>query len=74
MRFGHRTRLPLDRTLEAAAPGVLDELERKNLTLPSGYRKNKHHQWFTPEPGHQMLKEHLAAVIALMRAGLMILT
>lgn len=26
---------------------------------------NKHHQWFTPEPGHQELREHLAALIAL---------
>ena len=28
-----------------------------------------HHQWFTPDLGHPKLKEHLAAVIALMRAA-----
>lgn len=51
------------------APGVLAELRKKNPTLLNGYRKNKHHQWFTPDPGHHKLKEHLAAVTALMRAA-----
>ena len=51
------------------APGVLDELRRANPTLPSGWRKNRHHQWFTPSFGHPRLKEHLAAVTALMRAS-----
>jgi len=51
------------------APGVLAELRAKNPRLPSGDLKHKHHQWFTPDPGHPKLKEHLAAVIALMRAA-----
>ena len=51
------------------APGVLKELQCKNPTLPSGGRKNRHHQWFTPDPGHAKLKEHLAAVIALMKVA-----
>lgn len=51
------------------APGVLEELRQANPKLPSGYRKSKHHQWFTPDFGHPKLKEHLAAVMALMRAA-----
>ena len=49
--------------------GVLEDLQDKNPVLPAGYRKNKHHQWFTPEYGHPQLKEHIAAVTALMRAS-----
>ena len=37
--------------------------------LPQGWRKNRHHQWFTPEFGHPRLKEHLEGVTALMRAA-----
>ena len=51
------------------APGLLEELHRKNPTLSTGGRKHRHHQWFTPELGHPLLKEHLAAVSALMRAA-----
>lgn len=51
------------------APGVLNELKRVNPAYPKGGRKNRHHQWFTPDFGHPKLKEHLAAVIALMRAA-----
>ena len=51
------------------APGLLGELRSKNPTLSTGGRKHRHHQWFTPELGHPRLKEHLAAVSALMRAA-----
>ncbi len=34
-----------------------------------GWRRNRHHQWFTPDIGHPKLKEHLAGVTALMRAA-----
>ena len=54
---------------ERLAPGVLKELRARNPTLPTGYRHNRHHQWFTPDLGHPKLKEHLAAVTALMRAA-----
>ena len=50
-------------------PGLLEELRRVNPTSPTGGRKHRHHQWFTPEVGHPKLKEHLAAVTALMRAS-----
>ena len=56
--------------LRRIAHGVLEELRRINPTIPDkGHRKSKHHQWFTPELGHPKLKEHLAAVTALMRAA-----
>ena len=51
------------------APGLLKELRDVNPTLPTGRRQHRHHQWFTPEFGHPKLKEHLAAVTALMRAA-----
>ena len=51
------------------APGVLDELRRLNPSAPGGGRKWRHHQWFTPEPGYIKLNQHLAAVIALMKAS-----
>lgn len=64
--FGHYTN---DFVYSRLAPGVLNELRRKNPALPKGYRAAKHHQWFTPNIGHPKLKEHLAAVIALMKAA-----
>ena len=65
--IGHYTN---DIIYSRIAPGVLKELRKKNPVQPTGGRKNRHHQWFTPEPGHPKLKEHLAAVTALMRASL----
>ena len=58
-----------DLVYERLARGVLDELRRRNPVMPYGSRKNKHHQWFTPDLGHPRLREHLAAVIALMKAA-----
>ena len=49
------------------APALLKELQERNPTLPTGGRRHKHHQWFTPEHGHPRLREHLAVVMALMR-------
>ncbi len=50
-------------------PGVFDELKSRNPRFPSGTLRNMHFQWFTPEFGHPKLKEHLAGVMALMRAA-----
>ena len=44
------------------APGVLDELRKKNPIIPEGYRKHRHHQFLTPEHGHPKLREHLLGV------------
>ena len=51
------------------APAVNAELRRRNPTLPSGRRNHKHHQWFTSEHGHPKLREHIAGIMALMRAA-----
>ena len=64
--IGHYTN---DFVYERIAPGVLDELRNRNPVLPQGWRRNRHHQWFTPEYGHPRLKEHLEGVTALMRAA-----
>ena len=64
--MGHYTN---DFVYDRLAPGILEELKRINPTTLGGYRKSHHHRWFTPELGHPKLKEHLAAVMALMRAA-----
>lgn len=64
--IGHYTN---DIVYKRLAPGVLDELRERNPTLPSGRRGTHHHRWFNPEYGHPKLREHLAAVTALMRAS-----
>ncbi len=51
------------------APGVLDELKRINPTMPTGRRKHLQYRWFTPDPGYTKLNQHIAAVMALMRAS-----
>jgi P63C domain len=51
------------------APSLTDELKRLNPTNPKGERLAKHHQWFNPEFGHPALKEHIAGVLALMKAS-----
>jgi hypothetical protein len=53
---------------ERLAPGVLEELKRKNPKTESGRRKHKHFQWLTEDVGDPRLREHLASVITLMRA------
>ena len=54
---------------ERLAPGVLAELKRKNPTMPTGGRKNRHHQWLTNDFGQPRLRDHLLKVITLMRAS-----
>ena len=54
---------------ERIEDGLYEELRKRNPKLPSGYRKTKHHQWFTPEYGEPLLKEHIAGASALMRAA-----
>lgn len=64
--IGHYTN---DIVYDRLAPRVLKELQERNPVTQKGTRKTKHHQWFTPDIGHPKLKEHLAAVTALMRAA-----
>ncbi len=62
-------RLTNDLVYNRLAPGLLNELKQRNPKLSTGYRRNRHHQWFTQDFGHPKLKEHLAGVMALMRAA-----
>ena len=64
--LGHYTN---DLVYQRIAPGVYDELRSLNPTMPYGSRRNKYHQWFTPDPGLIKLNQHIAAVMALMRAA-----
>lgn len=63
---GHYTN---DLIYDRLAPGVLEELKKNNPRTPKGYRKNKHFQWLTEDVGDPRLREHLSAVIALMKAS-----
>lgn len=51
------------------APGILEELERRNPPNEDGYRKSRHHQWLTEDIGHPALAQHLHAVMAFMRVS-----
>ena len=62
--LGHYTN---DIVYKRLAPGVLEELKRRNPTIAPGRRKNTHTQWLTLEHGHPKLKDHLQGVTLLMR-------
>ncbi|MDE2986865.1 MAG: P63C domain-containing protein [Chloroflexota bacterium] len=64
--IGHYTN---DIVYDRLAPGVLEELQRLNPTLPQGGRKQRHHQWFTTEYGHPELVRHLDQAIGIMKAS-----
>jgi len=51
------------------APGVRDELRKRNPKDDAGRRKQKHHQWLTEDMGVPALSQHLTGVMALMRAA-----
>lgn len=58
-----------DLVYERLAPGILEELKRKNPANTKGVRKHKHFQWLTEHVGHPRLREHLASLIVLMKAS-----
>lgn len=58
-----------DFVYDRLAPGLTEELRIKNPVAETGRRAHKHHQWFNPDRGHPKLKEHIAGVIALLRAA-----
>jgi len=61
-------KLTNDLVYERLAPGVLEELKRITPRDEKGRLKHRYHQRLTEDVGHPRLREHLAAVIALMRA------
>ena len=56
-----------DIVYDRLAPGVLDELQKKNPTAPSGRRKLRHYWWLSEEVGHPKLITHLEGAWVLMR-------
>jgi hypothetical protein len=58
-----------DLVYQRIAPGILEELRKKNPKLPTGNRRHKHFQWLTEDIGDPRLREHLASLITLMRAS-----
>lgn len=58
-----------DLVYERLAPGVLTALQERNPKDLKGRRKYKHFQYLTPEEGMQELKQHLWALIGLMRVA-----
>lgn len=49
------------------APGILEELRKKNPKNDKGSRKRKHHQHLTQDFGNPKLKEYLTQIIFLMK-------
>ncbi len=58
-----------DLVYERLAPGILEELRRRNPPDEKGQRKSKLHQWLTPNIGHPALQRHLAMLIGFERAS-----
>ena len=51
------------------APHIHEELRKRNPKTASGHRAAKHHQWLTDDIGHPELRNHLSAVLAVMRVS-----
>lgn len=62
-------KLTLDIVYERIAPGVLEELKRLTPRDDKGRLRHKLFQRLTEDIGHPRLREHLTALIALMRAS-----
>ncbi len=62
-------KLTINLVYDRLAPGVVDELKRLNPKDSKGRRKHKMFQNLTEDIGHPRLREHLSAVIALMKAS-----
>ncbi len=62
-------RYTTDIVYQRLAPGIVDELEKRNPTNRAGNRRVRHHQYFTEDIGHAALAQHLHTVISLMKAS-----
>jgi P63C domain len=56
-----------DIVYDRLAPGVLEELKQRNPKSESGRRRHKYFQWLTTNKGYPKLREHLGAVVAIMK-------
>jgi hypothetical protein len=62
--FGHLTN---DIVYKRLAPGVLDELKKVTPKTEGGHRKHRYFQKLTGNVGYPKLREHLGAVVAVMK-------
>lgn len=51
---------------EEISPEILDELKARNPTIEKGYRRNRHHQFLTPDVGHPTLEKQILKINTLM--------
>jgi len=58
-----------DLIYDRMAPGLLNELERRNPKNDKGYRDHKHFQFLTNEIGEPKLREYFGGLLALARAN-----
>lgn len=58
----------IDLVYRRLTPGLLKELEKRN-PKENGRRKSRYPQWLTEDIGNPALKQHLFALIALMRSS-----
>ena len=58
-----------DLVYQRLAPGILDELKRRNPKGERGQREGKHHQLLTDDIGIPALQQHLFATVGFMRAS-----
>jgi hypothetical protein len=58
-----------DLVYQRLAPGVLDELQKRNPKDEKGNREGKHHQLLTPDLGIPVLQNHLFATTKFMEAS-----
>ena len=54
---------------ERLGPNILHELRERNPANEKGNRAARHHQFFSENVGHPKLQEHLASLMALLRAA-----
>jgi hypothetical protein len=62
--FGHLTN---DIIYARLAPNVLEQLKKETPRAPSGRHKHQLHRRLTDDVGHPKLREHLEAVVAVMK-------
>jgi hypothetical protein len=58
-----------DLVYQRLAPGILDELQKRNPKDEKGNREGKHHQLLTGDTGVPALSQHLFATVGFMRAS-----
>lgn len=62
-------KLTNDIVYERLAPGLVEELQKRNPKNEKGARRGRHHQLLTDEIGHPALAQHLHAIMGFMRAS-----